>query len=158
MYFKIICPDLVKSKIMILNLHTASKDMHQSCFDYLDIRLTNIQVCFSRCRAQKAADSREKHPMNSQPDVHYHGSSSRRYSMMSSQITVWSLWIVALSVACCSLKLLDVWSRLQILCLLFASSALLPTLPSFPFHSRSLQRAVAVWRHHGGWMCGCCGD
>lgn len=47
---------------------------------------------------------------------------------MSSQITVWALWIVALRVARCSLKWVDVW-RLHCIGLFLASSTRLPTHP-----------------------------
>lgn len=104
--------------------------------------------------------------MSSQPDMHYHWSSSQHCSMMSSQITVWALWIVALNVARrCSLKWFDVW-RLHFIGLFppvlgfsyplthpLSFSSLFP-----PTHVSVQQRAVAVRQHHGGWMCGCRGD
>lgn len=107
----------------------------------------------------------ENNPMDSQPDMHYHWSSSWR-CMMSSQISVWSLWIAALTVACCNLKRVDVWRWLHFSGLFLPTSILLthpPTLSlslSLPFPPThvSVQWAVAVWQHHGGWMCGCRGD
>lgn len=84
------------------------------------------------------------HPVNFQHDMHYHWSSSQRCSMMSSQITVWSLRIVALSVPCCCLKWVDVWRQLHFIGLLpssFLSTYLPAHLPPpsisfFPSHSR----------------------
>ena len=72
--------------------------------------------------------------------------------------------------ACRSLKWLDVW-RLHFIVLFLPSSNHPPTnqpaltlsfsltlSPLFPPPHVSLQRAVAVRQHHGGWMCGCRGD
>lgn len=107
--------------------------MLQSCFDNLDIPLTEIYCkcvlvsSWNLSVLKRSWYSCETCPMNSQPDLHYR-SSSRRCSMMSSQITVCSLWIVSLSVACCSLKWVDVWRWLHFIGLFLPSSTLLPTL------------------------------
>lgn len=69
--------------------------------------------------------------------MHYHWSSSRRCSMMSSQITVWSLWIAALSVPCCCIKWVDIISSFSFS---HPLSFYLPTCPPppisfFPSHT-----------------------
>lgn len=142
--------------------------MLQSCFDNLDIPLTEIYCkcvlvsSWNLSVLKRSWYSCETCPMNSQPDLHY-GSSSRRCSMMSSQITVCSLDCILE----CRLLQPQVGRRLTVASfhrslppILYSSthpSAHPLSLPFPPTHV-SLQRAVAVWWHHGGWMCGCRGD
>lgn len=80
--------------------------MYRSCYDNLDISLRKIWLCFClRPKLVSAPLSRSWYSQekpsheSSAPDVRYHCSCSQHCGMMSSQITVRALWILASRVA-----------------------------------------------------------
>lgn len=92
-------PKKIKIK-MTLNLYMVSKSSLKSSSDDLDVCLMKVGAFFNAPNLNKTVRAvlegsslpHESHSVNSQPDMHCHRGCSRRFSMMSSQITVSSLW------------------------------------------------------------------